>query len=260
MKNESTPPLSSDQGTRAAAEAHRVATALAEAGITLRLVGSLAVLLRCPGHAELSAQGREYKDIDFAGYARHAAQAREVFDSLGYAEDREVFVVSEGRRAIFESRSDPLHIDVFYEVLDFCHKIPLAGRLEADLVSLPLAELLLSKLQIVQIGEKDLLDSIILLLEHALADADADAINVGHVAGLCAADWGLWRTVTMNLDKVLQLAASVPQFDEPQQRRLGSQVETLLARIGAEPKPLAWRLRARVGDRVKWYRDVEEVR
>lgn len=260
MNSASTLPPLSDQISSAAAEARRVAAALAEAGISLRLVGSLAVLLRCPGHAELTAQGRAYRDIDFAGYARDARQAGEVFDALGYDEDREVFVMSEGRRAIFQSRSGPLHVDVFYEALDFCHRIPLAGRLEVETLSVPLAELLLSKLQIVQIGESDLLDTIALLLEHPLENHDSGAINAGHVAGLCAADWGLWRTATMNLDKLLQLARATPELDQSQRARVDAQAEALLARLEAEPKSLTWRLRARVGDRVKWYNDVEEVR
>lgn len=82
---------------------------------------------------------------------------------------------------------------------------------------------------------------------------------MGRVAGLCAADWGLWRTVTMNLGKVGILAQGYSQLETDEKGRVVQQIEAALARIDAEPKPLAWRLRARVGDRVKWYKDVEEV-
>jgi hypothetical protein len=85
-------------------------------------------------------------------------------------------------------------------------------------------------------------------------------LNVGRIAELCAEDWGLWRTSTLNLDKLLRYASTHAQLDEGQKARLNAQVAALLERIDAAPKPLAWRLRARIGDRVKWYNDVEEVR
>ena len=153
-----------------------------------------------------------------------------------------------------------LHIDVFYDKLDFCHVISLEGRIESDRPTLPLAELLLSKLQIVQINEKDLVDAIVLLLEHPLGETDADAINLARVAKLCAEDWGLWRTATMNLGKATQLAAAPGLLTDEQRGRVTEQLQAVGAGIEAAPKPLAWRLRARVGDRVKWYKDVEDVR
>jgi len=243
-----------------AEEARRILNAVTEAGAVLRLVGSLAVQHRCPGHAELARPGRTYRDIDFVGYVREARRVGEVLSALGYAEDREVFVVSEGGRAIFENPEHGLHVDIFYEKLDFCHVIPLAGRLEAEAATVPLAELLLAKMQIVKINEKDLLDTVVLLLEHSLGEDDADRINMRRVARLCAEDWGLWRTTTMNLAKVGQMARTAPHLSDPQRAHVGGQVEAALARIEAEPKSLSWRLRGRVGDRVKWYKDVEEVR
>jgi hypothetical protein len=150
-------------------------------------------------------------------------------------------------------------VDVFYEKLDFCHVIFWEGRLEVDAPTIPLAEMLLEKMQIVEINEKDVIDTIMLLLEHPLGESDKETINIARVAGLCAQDWGLWRTTTMNLEKVGQLAQGYDQLMDEQKAYVASQVETALARIEAEPKPLAWRLRARVGDRVKWYKDVDEV-
>jgi hypothetical protein len=128
-----------------------------------------------------------------------------------------------------------------------------------DSLTIPLAELLLEKMQIVKINEKDVIDTIMLLLEHPFGDTDHELVNMRRVAGLCAADWGLWRTLTMNLDKVRQLAQTYPQLSDSEKAHIASQVDLALARIEAEPKSLAWRLRARVGDRVKWYKDVEEV-
>ena len=101
---------------------------------------------------------------------------------------------------------------------------------------------------------------IALLLEHKLGEGDQDTLNVARIAQLCAEDWGLWRTTTTNLEKLQRFAASHPKLDDGQKAHLVAQVAALHRRLDAEPKPLAWRLRARIGERVKWYNDVEEVR
>jgi len=241
-------------------EADRILDALTKAGLTLRLVGSMAILKRCPNHAVLASRERDYRDLDFAGRKKESRDIHELLTRLGYVENREVFVVSEGARAIFASASNGVHLDVFYEKLDFCHAIPLDVRLQIDPATLPLAELLLGKLQIVKITEKDLIDMMALLLEHRLGDRDGDTINVGRIAKLCAEDWGLWRTTTLNLEKLQRFAANSPKLDSEQKARVVASVDELRRRLDAEPKPLAWRLRARIGDRVKWYNDVEEIR
>jgi hypothetical protein len=237
-------------------EAHRLITAVAEARLMVRLFGSLAFQWRCPTFSYLR---QSFNDIDFGGYRAHAKALAEVMARLGYIENREVFVLTEGGRAIFEHPAHGLHVDVFYETLDFCHAIKLTGRLELETPTLPLAELLLGKMQIVEINEKDLVDTFMLLLEHPLGETDNAAINVAHVARLCAEDWGLWRTVTMNLNKTKELARLYAALNQEQQTRVVQQAEAIEHRLDAEPKSFAWRLRARVGERVKWYKDVEEV-
>jgi hypothetical protein len=241
-------------------ELKRILKASDAAGIILRVIGSLAFQMHCQKYGYLqAAMGRAYTDIDFAAYRRQTKEIQALMAGLGYHENREVFIVSEGDRAIFERPEVGLHIDVFYEKLDFSHVIHWEDRLEVDHPSIPLAEMLLEKMQIVQINEKDIIDTIMMLLEHPLGDEDHETINIERVAGLCCTDWGLWRTTTMNLDKVRQLAQGYEQLTGEQKELIDSQVKAALMRIDQEPKSLAWRLRARVGDRVKWYKDVDEV-
>lgn len=231
-----------------------------DAGILLRVIGSLAFQMHCPEHGYLQAVlGRAYTDIDFAAYSRQNKQISELMGRMGYADNREVFIASEGERAIFDKPGTGLHVDIFYEKLDFCHTIFWKDRLEVDSPTIPLTELLLEKMQIVQINEKDIIDTIMLLLEHPVGDIDHETINIKLAAQLCANDWGLWRTTTMNLEKVKQLAHHYAELSVAQKSKVESQVDAILARLNDEPKPLAWRLRARVGDRVKWYKDVDEV-
>jgi hypothetical protein len=249
-----------DERQRFENEVRRILQAAGGERLVLRLLGSLAFQMHCPRYGFLQAKlGRAYTDIDFASYSQQAKGIRELLGRLGYTEDREIFVVTEGGRAIFENPVTHLHVDVFYGKLDFSHVIPWDGRLEADEPTIPLAEMLLEKMQIVQINEKDVIDTIMLLLEHPLGETDRETIHMGRVAALCAADWGMWRTATMNLGKVGLLAQGYSQLEGVDKARVVEQVQAALTRIEAEPKSLAWRLRARVGDRVKWYKDVDEV-
>lgn len=241
-------------------ELKRILKASEEKGILLRVIGSLAFQMHCPqfGHLQ-AAMGRAYTDIDFGAYSKQTKLIKDLMASLGYTENREVFIVSEGERSIFDKPEAGLYVDVFYEKLDFCHAIYWKDRLEVDSPTIPLAEMLLEKMQIVQINEKDVIDTIMLLLEHPLGDIDKETINIKRVAAICAADWGFWRTVTMNLEKVRALAHHYPQLSDEQKARVESQVKDAMARLEQEPKSMGWKLRARVGDRVKWYKDVDEV-
>ena len=242
-------------------ELQRIVAAGDAARLTLRVLGALAFRTHCPHFGYLQEKmGRSYTDIDFAAYARDSKGIRALMAGLGYTEDKEVFVVSEGSRAIFENPQSHIHIDVFYEKLDFCHVIPWNGRLEMDSPTIPLAEMVLEKTQIVQINEKDVIDMIMLLLEHGLGEDDREIINIKRIAKLCAEDWGLWRTVSMNLEKIDKLAQNYDTLNSEHKARVSSQVGEALRLMEAEPKSMAWRLRARVGDRVKWYKDVDEVK
>ena len=241
-------------------ELKRILKASSDSGIIMRVIGSLAFQMHCPKFGYLqAAMGRAYTDIDFAAYHKQTKEIQILMSGLGYKENREVFIVSEGDRAIYERAEIGIHLDVFYEKLAFSHVIYWNNRLEIDNPSIPLAEMLLEKMQIVQINEKDIIDTIMILLEHPLGDKDYETINIKYVAGLCSNDWGLWRTTTMNLDKVHKIADGYTQLTAEQKEKIDSQVKISLASIEREPKSLAWRLRARVGDRVKWYRDVDEV-
>jgi hypothetical protein len=242
------------------AEALRIVQSATQEGLTLRLLGSLAFQIHSPrwGHLQ-KLLGRAYTDLDYAGYSREAARMEPFFSALGYRGDPEVNLYFAGQRMIFQRPENGLHVDVFFDRLNFCHQINWVGRLEADTPTLPLAEMLLEKMQIVRIGEKDIIDTVMLLLEHALGAHDDDAINVTHICELCARDWGLWRTTTMNLGKVALLSQEYAPLSADEKARVVGQVEAILAHIDRQPKSTAWKIRSAVGDRVKWYQDVEET-
>jgi hypothetical protein len=241
-------------------EAERLLRAARTEGVTLRLLGALAFKRRCPQYARLQdALNRVYTDIDFAAYGKQARSLRALLAREGYREDEMTYVESEGSRMVLNHPATGLHLDVFLDQLQFCHTLPWNGRLEQEEDTIPLAEMLMQKMQIVEINEKDVVDTIMLLLEHPLGDRDGEMINVGLVAGVCAGDWGWWRTLTMNMAKVKQMAATYPQLSDQEKGRVTQQVDGALARIEAKPKSFGWKLRAKVGDRKKWYREVGEL-
>jgi hypothetical protein len=196
--------------------------------------------MHCPKYGRLQqAMGRAYTDIDFAAYSQHTTAVRTLFEKLGYEDNKEVFIVSGGERAIFDRADMGLHVDIFYEKLDFCHVIRWNGRLEVDKPSIPLAELLLEKMQIVQINEKDVIDTIMLLLEHELGDIDKETINIGR--GAAVAPTTMWTT--MNPDRCAWLTATNSRLKNPTCRQSRRRAET----HRAEPKP--WPASSgRVGD------------
>lgn len=243
------------------AEVHDLVAAADAAGVAFRVLGSIGVAMHSHDAAAIIPSfARTYSDIDFAAYRRDASAIGRLLVGRGYVDDREVYVGSEGARSIFDHPTRNLHLDVFYDRLEFCHVIPLAGRLEIDRPTIPVAELLLSKLQIVRINEKDVVDVVLLLLDHALGSGDADTIDVERIGRLCGDDWGLWRTLTQNLEKVAALAATYPQLSAEQRVAVDAAAIALKARIDGEPKSMGWRVRDRIGDRRQWWTDVEEVR
>jgi len=228
--------------------------------IIMRLIGALAFRTHCPKFGYLQDElGREFSDIDFASYRRFYGPITELLKELGYREDLQVSRLFGAERLLFHDDAHGRHIDVFFDKLEFSHIIPLEGRLEAEDVTLPLAELLLTKMQIIELNEKDLIDTLMLLREHPIGETDNETINASVIAKLCAKDWGLWRTVTANLDMVAQFLDRYPQLSMEDRTVVNDRINELQDYIEREPKTVAWKLRSKVGDRVKWYRDVEEL-
>jgi len=172
----------------------------------LRLLGSVAFYIHCPAYGSFQAKANRYfTDLDFAAYFKHYDAIQKIFEKLGFQEDREAAVVYTRQRLVLDNMKSSLHVDIFFDKLDFCHPIPWANRLEVDSPTIPLAELLLEKMQIVRLNEKDVIDTLMLVREHPINYIDSETINARRIADLCAHSWGLWRTITMNLRKVSEL-------------------------------------------------------
>jgi hypothetical protein len=233
-------------------EGRRVLDAAHDAGLTVRLLGGVAVHVRSRGLPQ--ALTREYKDLDFATSKKSSGDLQKLLRDLGYEPHVGFNAMNGKERLLFYDNPNARQVDVFVSSFRMCHEIPLEKRLPVDADTVPLAELLLTKLQIIELNEKDVRDTVALLLEHDVTDDDA-GVNATHVAALCADDWGLWRTITRNLEA---LRDRVGGYDVDREA-VSNRVSVLLERIEAGPKSRAWRMRAKVGERKRWYELPEEV-
>ena len=226
------------------------------AGVPLRLLGGVAVRLRASDRLPHSLT-REYKDLDFATTKKGAGDAAKLLRDAGYDPHVAFNAMNAKERMLFYDDPNQRQVDLFVGSFRMCHEIPLDRRLEVDRGTVPLAELLLTKLQIIELNEKDVRDTVALFHEHDVTPDD-DGVNGPRVAELCGNDWGLWRTITANLGNVRSHVDRYALTDE-ERRRVEGRLDILQATIEETPKSRAWRLRAKVGERVRWYEVPEEV-
>jgi hypothetical protein len=230
-----------------------VLDAAREAQVALRATGGLAVWLRCPS-ARKAPLERDYKDLDLVAPAGVARAVTGLLDSLGYVADEEFNQLHGHQRLYFWDAANNRQLDIFIERITMSHDLDLAKRIDLDEDTIPLADLLLTKLQVFEINEKDLKDAVAILADHSL---DGENIEVDRITSLLGSDWGWWRTATGNLDRVAAYAAGLDRFEGA--ATVTSRVEELKQRIDQAPKSMRWRARARVGERMRWYELPEEI-
>jgi hypothetical protein len=238
-------------------EARRVIARANSEQVTLRVLGGVAVHLHSGGevHPELA---RPYRDIDLVTTRKHGRAAAQLLRELGYQPNERFNAMNGSTRLVFYDLEHERQVDVFVGEFRMCHAIPIADRLHLDRETVPLAELLLTKLQIVHLNEKDLRDIWAVLHEHDVADHDDDAVNSGHVARLLASDWGLWRTSRQTVESARERLAATP-LAEADRALVDERLASLWERVEGEPKGLRWRSRARLGERSQWYEEPEEI-
>jgi hypothetical protein len=236
-------------------EADRLLGAAGEADVPVRLVGGLAVRAHLPAGTEPIIV-REYKDIDLVTLKGRGRAVSAFMTEQGYEADR-VFNTTNGhRRLLYYDVPHQRQVDVFVGAFEMCHSIPITDRIDLHPTAVPLAELMLTKMQIVELNAKDQSDIVTMLYHNDVGDGDDGMINAKRVGALCASDWGLWRTTKMNTERTRQaLANAAPDVRDVAMPRL----ERLWQAIEDAPKSGRWKMRNRVGDKVRWYEEPEEV-
>jgi hypothetical protein len=251
-------------------ESLRIVGLADDRGIHARLVGGMAVRAHAP---DWKARTRRVEvDLDFVTRSKDRPAFFQLLEAEGYTPDRRHNALFGQKQGYFLDVPRKRPVDVVVDRLEMCHRIEFADRLARSRPTLPVADLLLSKLQVVKINRKDVLDALILLADHPIAQDDGapdmlsgqGAISLPRILDHTSNDWGWWRTVTGNLDKLLDFVDGELQADDldcgrPLAYEPRAQVEALRRAIDEAPKSTRWKLRARVGDRVTWYAEPEEV-
>ena len=239
------------------AEADRLLTLSAGAGAMVRLIGGLAVAQ----HQHLPFPPplrRTYADIDMVVKRGHDRLLREALETNGYTANRGFNSLHGDRRLLYYDEPNGRQLDVFVGVFAMSHALDLGARLDRDPRTLTPADLLLTKLQIVELNQKDIVDALALLLQHEVADErTGDVIGIDRLVQVTSRDWGWFTTFTDNLAKVRNAARAI--LDPTDVAQIVSRIDRILAGVVDSRKSVAWRIRARVGRRVTWYELPEEV-
>ena len=227
--------------------------------VMLRVIGGMAVHLHSTVASKLPSLQRDYGDLDFVTVSPDDQRMRSFFESIGFVGNARFNALQGASRMIFDNQDGSWYIDIFINRFHMCHDIKFSRqRLQQDPLTIPLAELLLTKLQIITINLKDVKDLAALLIEHPLGTTDQETINVSRILDFTSQDWGLYTTVQLNLDRIPGLLQNLalPKADTETVIRkvkdLGSQMESAT-------KTTSWKMRSLIGKAVKWYEEPEDA-
>lgn len=232
------------------AEAERVVEAARDAGLTVRLIGGTAIRR----HSEAAREDpfeREYRDVDFVGTREEKTEIVDLMTDLGYEENVRINTMHRYRLEFHDETNDR-KADYIVDRFEFCHAWSLRDRITEDDPTIPIEDLLLSKLQIVEISDRDVRDVVAMLVDHPVeAGDDTELINPNYVSKRCSTDWGLYRTLTMNLDRV---NTYVENDELPiDESTIHDRIDALRTAIEDRPKSIRWKLRSLIGERKQWY-------
>lgn len=237
----------------------KLSSAALEKKIPFKLLGATAFIYRCPNHRELYSKfNRRLTDVDFMTYgSTDSTEIDKLLDNHGFKKQQN-YIWHASTRDIFVN-GDGLLIDVFRDMLDFCHPVFFKNRLESDLPTIELEEMVLQKLQIVEINDKDFKDLCVLFLEHDLGDKDSEDIHGRFIAKILAKSWGFHHTAILNLNKFNRYLDKISEITGKDRKVIRQKINQLIEIIAQEPKSLKWKLRSKIGTRMKWYKEVETI-
>jgi hypothetical protein len=228
-------------------------------GIPLKLIGGQAVRLLCPLFPH---RARDDQDMDFCCVSSKKRDVIDFFAEEGFLGDRKFNTLHGDRQMYFTTPDGRTSVDVIMDRLNMCHVLEFTDRIDRLPDTLDVCDLLLTKLQVVELNQKDVHDILHLLSGFEVRPGDEPrTLGLDRIGRIVADDWGWWRTVTMNLDKVAHFAEEEHSDLVPASRvyEPAAQARELRGRCDDVPKPMRWKLRAKLGDRVQWYRLPEEI-
>ena len=228
-------------------------------GVPLKLIGGQAVRLLCPLFPH---RARDDQDMDFASVSSAKRPLIDYFSAHGFLGDKRFNLLHGDRQMYFTTADGTTSVDVVMDRLNMCHVLDFRDRIDRMPDTLDVADLLLSKLQVVELNQKDVHDMLHLLSAFEVTQGDEPGtIGLDRIGQVIAPDWGWWRTATMNLDKLAHFADEQHPDVVPEARTFepGDQARRIRRFCDEVPKPVKWKIRSKVGDRVQWYQEPEEI-
>ncbi len=236
-----------------------ILAAAKQQNVLLRVIGGMAINMHCPSASELPSLKRSYGDLDFVTAAPDDRRMRAFFESINFCPNLRFNALQGKTRMIYNCPDESWYVDIFIDEFRMCHKIKFSReRLMKDPVTIPLAELFLTKLQIIKINPKDVMDVAALLLDHPLGEIDDETINVKRINEITCDDWGFYTTVRINMNKIPGFLVSL-ELPEKESAIVNSQLAKLAEAMDSAPKSGKWKLRAVIGKSVAWYEEPEDA-
>jgi hypothetical protein len=240
----------------AAEEGARLVSLAQQAGLTVRLFGGVAIRILTDS---LTLQNREIgRDIDFVIRRRDRRAFADQLATEGYAADKHYNALNGHRQAYYIHPESGRPIDVVVDRLVMCHTLELADRLALSSPTLTPADLLLTKLQVVELTQKDMWDVAALLSACDIQGEGPRVVDLKRLQQVTSDNWGWWRTVTGSLTTIrnaIESGSLSADWDPILIRR----IDKLQEALALAPKSARWHLRSRVGERMRWYDLPEEV-
>lgn len=237
-------------------EAMRILAAASDRGLEVKLLGGVAIRLAL-GDRFPAALARDYGDIDLFTVKSHSSGLESLLAELGWDPESQFNALNGSRRLLFHDPGSDRQIDVFIDEFEMCHKLPLKKRFDLPGETLEPADLLLTKLQIVELNPKDRGDAYAILLGCPVGDGPGE-IDLDWIVSLTAKDWGLQHTLELNFERLRDGLPGSP-LSAPEQARVSEAIERIEKALAGASKSRSWKLRDKVGERKKWYDEPEEI-
>jgi len=237
-------------------EAKRIIDEAEKTNVTLRLLGGLAIRVHC--HGQHSSHIRAYHDTDFFGLRGQSTRIELFFKKLGYVPNPRYNYIHGYKRLEFYDKSHNRNVDVFLDRFEMEHKLDFKSRVGLDRYTIPLTDLLLTKIQVVKVNEKDLKDIVAILEDHEVGGkSDKETIDLDYITNLCSNDWGLYKSVMANID-ILESFIAGHRLVVRDEAAIMRKMKAIREAIARRPKSLRWKIRAKIGERMRWYEEVEK--
>ncbi len=228
--------------------ATQIIDAAEKRGVRLRLLGGLAFKKLCPSSSE-PRYFRKNKDIDLMGKREDSRETVKIMETLGY-KPRELFnKLNMGQRLIYYDMGKKRRVDLFLDEFIMCHKFNFKENILAGTYTLPITQLLMTKLQVVEKTEKEFKDLVVAFHDFEVTSGP-HGIQGGEIADLCSKDWGVYTTFWKSLESLIPKAA---ELEEDGGSTVVTRIQKLMGMMESAPKSFGWRMRARIGERTRWY-------